>query len=153
MDQTDKYVIEPDKERTDYQLEPTVVYKTPNTQKTKDLLTYPGLIDALDVNDAITGRHDRLFSSVYYAWDPFVDYDKFVNFGQYYWTAAGPDSVTVQASEVAISDDLDVSRESKGYKFSGISGTNPTLTLARGGNYTFNVTQTGNPFYLSLIHI
>ena len=148
VDQTDKYVIEPDKERTDYQLEPTVVYKTPNTQKTKDLLTYPGLIDALDVNDAITGRHDRLFSSDYYAWDPFVDYDKFVNFGQYYWTAAGPDSVDVQASEVAISDDLDVSRESKGYKFSGISGTNPTLTLARGGNYTFNVTQTGNPFYI-----
>ena len=148
VDQTDKYVIEPDKERTDYQLEPTVVYKTPNTQKTKDLLTYPGLIDALGVNDAITGRHDRLFSSDYYSWDPFVDYDKFVNFGQYYWLASGPDPVDVQATAVAVTDDFTVTRGSKGYELSGIGGTNPTLTLARGGNYTFDVTQTGNPFWI-----
>jgi len=148
VDQTDKYVIEPDKERADYQLEPTVVYKTADTQKTKDLLTYPGLIDALDVNDAITNRHDRLFSSDYYSWDPLVDYDKFVNFGQYYWLSSGPDPVDVQATPVAFTDDFTVTRASKGYELSGVSGTNPTLTLARGGNYTFNVTQTGNPFWI-----
>ena len=148
VDQNDKYVIEPDKERTDYQLEPTVVYKTAGTQKTKDLLTYPGLIDALNVNDAITDRHDRLFSSDYYTWDPLVDYDKFINFGQYYWLSSGPDPVDVQATEVAVTDDFDVTRTGDGYTLSGTSGDNPTLTLARGGNYTFNVAQTGNPFWI-----
>jgi len=148
VDQGDNYVIEPDKERTDYQLEPSVIYKATDSSKTKDLLTYPGLIDALSVNEALTSRHDRLFSSDYYSWDPFVDYDKFVNFGQYYWLSGGPDAVNVQATEVATTNDYTVSRKANGYQFTDIAGDNPTLTLARGGNYTFTVEQTGNPFWI-----
>ena len=79
VDSTDKYIIEPDKLRSDYQLEPAVVYKKANSNTTKSFITYPGIIDALKLNGAKVNRHDRLFSSEYYSWDPFVDYDKFVN--------------------------------------------------------------------------
>ena len=144
----DSYVLEPDTTRTNYQLEPTVTYKVPNTSKTKDLITYPEIVDAINVRGGNTTRHDRLFSSEFYAWDPFVDYDKFVNFGQYYWLSGGPDPVDVQATEIATSDSYAVTRADDGYNLEGQAGDNPTITLVRGGNYTFEVEQDGNPFWI-----
>jgi len=145
---TDSYVLEPDTTRANYQLDPSVVYKIPNTTRTKDLTTYPGLIDALNVRGAKTNKHDRLFSSEFYAWDPFVDYDKFINFGQYYWLAGGPDPVNVQATDIGLTNDFTVGRTTSGYTLSGTAGQNPTITLVRGGNYTFEVEQSDNPFWI-----
>jgi hypothetical protein len=82
-----------------------------------------------------------LYTSDYYTWDPFVDFDKFVNFSQYYWLPAGPDSVDVFSGTVPTTDDFTVTRANGVYTFGGVAGDNPTITLVRGGNYTFNVAQ------------
>ena len=79
----DSYVLEQDQERAAYQLEPTITYKKTNSKETHDFLTYPGIVDALQVAGANVQRHDRLFDAEYYSWDPYVDYDKHVNFSQY----------------------------------------------------------------------
>ena len=42
VDPNDKYVIEPTKTRTDYQLEPGVVSLVPDTDTIKNVITYPG---------------------------------------------------------------------------------------------------------------
>ena len=144
----DSYILEQDQERASYQLEPAVTYKKKDSSETKDFLTYPGIVDALQVAGANVNRHDRLFDSEYYSWDPFVDYDKFVNFSQYYWLPQGPDSVDVGATEISTSDEYDVTRNEFDYNLSGVEGTNPTITVVRGGNYKFNVEQTGNPFWI-----
>jgi hypothetical protein len=81
----DNYVTEPTKVRQDYQLEPGVVFFKEDTNRAIDAITYPGIVDALAVNGANVDRQDRLFQEQYYAWDPFVDLDKFVNYSQYYW--------------------------------------------------------------------
>jgi len=86
--------------------------------------------------------------SEFYAWDPFVDYDKFINFGQYYWLAGGPDPVNVQATDIGLTNDFTVGRTTSGYTLSGTAGQNPTITLVRGGNYTFEVEQSDNPFWI-----
>ena len=83
----DNYVVEPTAIRTDYQLEPGVVFLKPETNTVLDAITYPGMIDALDLQGAITTRQDRLFESEYYSWDPFCDFDKFTNYSQYYCLA------------------------------------------------------------------
>lgn len=137
----ENYVAEPSAVRADYQLEPGVVFLSEDRQTVEDAITYPGITDALNVQGAITNNADRLYTSDYYTWDPFVDFDKFVNFNQYYWLPAGPDSVDVFAEAVAITDDFDVTRANGVYTFSGVAGDNPVLTLVRGGNYTFNVAQ------------
>jgi len=137
----ENYVAEPTAIRTDYQLEPGVVFLSDDRQLVKDAITYPGITDALNIQGAITDNADRLYTSDYYTWDPFVDFDKFVNFNQYYWLPGGPDSVDVFAEAVATTDNFDVTRENGVYTFSGVAGNNPSLTLVRGGNYTFNVAQ------------
>ena len=138
----DRYVIEPTASRNDYQLEPGVIEIDPeNSNRIADAITYPGITDALKMQGADTSRSDRLYTSEFYAFDPFVDYDKFSNFAQYYWLPAGPLAVDVGATAVPLTDDITVTRANGVYTFSGRTGTDPILTLVRGGNYTFNVAQ------------
>ena len=141
---TDKYVVEPTKIRTDYQLEPGVVQVNPdNTHKVVDAITYPGINSALQLQGAFTNNADRLYTSDYYTWDPFVDFDKFVNYAQYYWVPGGPLAVDVSATDIPLTDSFTVTRDNGVYTFSGITGDNPAITLVRGGSYTFNVAQNG----------
>ena len=106
----DRYVIEPTKTRNDYQLEPGVVGLEPGTNNINDVITYPGINDALRLQGAYTNNSDRLYTSEYYAWDPFVDFDKFVNYQQYYWLPSGPLDVDVSSSTVLSTDNFVVTR-------------------------------------------
>jgi hypothetical protein len=137
----DKYVVEPSAVRTDYQLEPSVVSVVPDTDTIKNVITYPGLNDAVGFQGGNSGRPDRLYSSEYYTWDPFVDFDAFVNFSQYFWLPNGPDAVDVGAIGVPTTDNFVVTRDNGVYTFSGLSGNNPIVELVRGGSYTFQVAQ------------
>ena len=138
----DKYVVEPTKTRTDYQLEPGVVQVDPeDNRKVVDTITYPGINDALQLQGAFTNNADRLYTSDYYTWDPFVDFDKFVNYAQYYWLPGGPLAVDVSATNIPLTDSFTVTRANGVYTFSGVTGDNPAITLLRGGTYTFNVAQ------------
>lgn len=148
---TDSYVLEPTKTRSDYQLEPGVVFLKDNTNTVVDAITYPGLVDAVGVQGGITTRQDRLWSSEYYSFDPFVDYDKFVNFSQYFWIPGGPNSVTVSPTVVPTTNDFNITRTDRGYTVEGYTGLNPTISIVRNGTYTFNVNQTGNRLYIQSV--
>ncbi len=147
----DYYVTESSAVRVDYQLEPGIVFFRPNTTTPEDAITYPGMIDALDVSGANTTRQDRLWQSEYYTWDPFCDLDKFSNYSQYYWLPQGPDPVDVATTAVPTTDSFEVTRVTNlvsGYEFTGYAGKNPVITLVRGGSYTFDVNQVGNDFWI-----
>jgi hypothetical protein len=138
----DSYVIEPTAARTNYQLEPGVVQTNPaDTHSIVDAITYSGITDALQLQGAVTDNADRLYTSDYYTWDPFVDFDKLVNYAQYYWLPGGPLAVDVIAPGVPLTDSFTVTQTDGVYNFSGITGDNPAITLVRGGSYTFNVAQ------------
>jgi len=138
----DYYVAEPTATRTNYQLEPGVVQIDPtDSKKVVDAITYPGITDALNLQGAVTQNADQLYTSEYYAWDPFVDFDKYVNYAQYYWLPGGPDAVDVFTGAKPLTDNFVVTRANGNYTFSGESGENPTLTLVRGGSYTFQIAQ------------
>lgn len=137
----DGYVSEMDESRAEYQLEPGVVRLDASRQNVVDAITYPGINDALNTQGADVSNSDRLYTSDYYTWDPFVNFDKFVNFSQYYWMPNGPTAVDVFAGELPTTDEYNVTRTNTSYRLSGEAGTNPEITLVRGGTYTFNVNQ------------
>ena len=62
----DYYVVEPTKTRTDYQLEPGVVFTKTNENVAQDFITYPGIIDTLSIQGGITNNNSRLFNSQFY---------------------------------------------------------------------------------------
>jgi hypothetical protein len=139
----DRYVVEPTAVRNNYQLEPGVCQINPeNTRQVIDAITYPGINDALALQGAVVNNPSDLYKSDYYTWDPFVDFDKYINYAQYYWIPDGPDAVTVSATGIPTFQNYTVTRNSNGYyTFSGIRGNNPTLTLARQGSYNFSIAQ------------
>ena len=137
----DRYVIESDKTRTDYQLEPGIVSLEPNTDRVRDVITYPGINDAIGLQGGIASRPDRLYNSEYYSWDPFVDFDTFVNFSQYFWLPNGPAAVDVASVGIPTQANFPVTRQNGVYTFGGVSGENPTIELVRGGSYTFQTSQ------------
>ena len=141
----DYYVTEPTKTRRDYQLDPGVVFTKPNQVTAQDFISYPGILDALKLEGALTGNNDRLFSSQFYSWDSFCALDKIINFHQYYWIPEGPAPVAVSVDTVYSINDYLVTDVVNGYKISELESTagavNPTITLLRGGSYTFTVNQ------------
>ena len=141
----DYYVTEPTKVRTDYQLDPGVVFTKKNSPIAQDFITYPGIVDALNLQGGVTNNNSRLFTSQFYSWDSFTNLDKIINFNEYYWLPTGAPAVTVSSATVFATNDYVVTDLTNGYSIRSLgseSGTiNPTLTLLRGGTYRFLVNQ------------
>ena len=112
---TNKYVIEPTKVRTDYQLDPGVVFLKENDTTANDFISYPGIIDALKLEGGITDNNSRLFTSEFYSWDSFTDLDKIINFNQYYWLPEGPDRVVISSDIVYNAVNFTVTDEANDY--------------------------------------
>jgi hypothetical protein len=147
---SDNYQPEPSKIRANYQLEPSVVVKD-SAGAVNFFSSYIDLIQQIKHEGGLVDDHSRLFSSESYSFDGLFDYDKFVNFNQYYWLPDGPEIVDVFGANIDTERTFTVTRDpvTGTYNFSGY-GTldNPTLKLAHGGVYTFIVDQPGFPFWI-----
>ena len=146
----DVYVESANTLRQNYQLEPGITVKDSlgNTTFFKD---YQDYINQLGVFGANTTRHDRLSKQEFYSWDPHIDWDKFVNFQNYYWLPYGPDPINIYGQPINIESTYTVSIESTGnanqYVFTPDGfAPNPILKLYRGQTYTFEISSEGNPF-------
>lgn len=146
---TDSYIEESTSERQQYQLEPSIVINSSASDITF-YASYMDLLNKIKFYGGLTNNHNRLFENEYYSFDPLIDYDKFVNFSQYYWLPDGPESVDVATSGVEFTKTYDIVRndKTKTYEFSTAGVLNPTIILARGGTYTFNINQTGFKFWI-----
>jgi hypothetical protein len=146
----DSYITEPSKDRQDYQLEPSIVVQD-NEKNVTFYSNYVDLIQKLKYYGGLTDNHSRLFSNESYNFDGLIDFDKFVNFSQYYWLPDGPPAVTVSADTDVSVLDFVVRRDttSQSYKLTGYGNdTNPTITLVKGNTYTFRVAQNGRPLWI-----
>ena len=147
---TDLFITAPSATRQNYQLEPGLVINDTlgNTTFFKD---YQDYINQLGVFGANTSNHAILNSQEFYSWNPHIDWDKFVNFQNYYWLPNGPSAIKIAGQQQAIESTYKVSLESElntyEYVFTpnGLS-RNPTLTLFRGQTYNFEIDSIGQPF-------
>ena len=146
----DNYVPEINNQRKYYQLEPSVVVKN----KKNEVIfksNYIDLLHSIASNYGLNNNHQRLFSSESYSYDSKFNYDKFVNYFNYYWLPTGPDAVNVYGNQVPYQADYTVTRDTNdnGYIFSNLGNQpNTILTLARGGTYTFKIDQPGYKFWI-----
>ena len=147
---SDEYIPEPTKNRRRYNLLPSVVIRDDFQDRTDWTGTYDDLINQLDYYNANTSKHNRLFDSKYYAWNPHIDFDKFVNYRQYYWLPQGPDPVTITGyADGTISTFSITNNGNQEYVFTPDGATgNPYVVLYRGATYRFEVNAPGHPFYI-----
>lgn len=147
---TDIFLNAPSTDRQDYQLEPSLVIKDElgNVVFNKDYIDH---INHISVYGGITNNHARINKEEFYSWDPKIDWDKFVNFQQYYWLPYGPDIINVFGQQKEIQSEYSVNLvdedDNYAYLFSPDGLTrNPILKLYRGQTYRFNISAQGQPF-------
>jgi len=145
----DSYVTESTARRQNYQLEPAVVYRN----SAGEVESVDGIVNALNsvgFNSADTTNLHKLVSQQYYNYEGWVDIDKLINYGEYFWLPKGPDVVNVGGSAVDPEKNFTVNRnsDSSSYTFDSDADTNQAIYLARGGEYTFILDQPGFPFWI-----
>ena len=146
----DIFITAVDSNRQNYQLEPGLVVNDTldNTTFFKD---YQDYINQLGVFGGNVKHHPRINDQEFYSWDPHIDWDKFVNFQNYYWLPYGPDTIRIIGQRQEIVSTYTIVIESEGdnntYIFTPDGLTrNPTITLYRGQTYKFEINSPGNPF-------
>lgn len=92
---TDNYNSENNSERTNYQLDPAVIFLNERNNKPKDFFSYPELINSIRNTGALAKNHNELFKGEFHTIDTFIDLDKLLNFTQYYWLPNGPETIEV----------------------------------------------------------
>jgi len=153
---TDRYLPATSRDRVAYQLEPTVTYTTRDTvsvnpeDQVKFTGTYDDYINQIKYFGGKVNNHDRLNKETVYSWNPAIDYDKLVNYREYYWMPSGPGSIEIDTVGPSAVVEYSVENLLKGaYNFTHRENeNNPELKLYRGNTYKFNVNARGHPFYI-----
>jgi len=111
----DSYVQEISTLRQNYQLEPAAIYRDASGT-IKSVSTFIDTLTSLQYNEANVNNQDELWEQEYYNYTSFVDLDKLVNYADYYWIPAGPQSVDVFSGQVDTTDTYTVLREATAYR-------------------------------------
>lgn len=146
---SDNYSNEISLERESYQLEPAVVIKDTLNNVTffRDYIDY---INQLVYFNAPANDHSKINSQEFYSWDPHIDWDKFINYREYYWLPKGPQTISVKGQSKEIVSTYKVTTVSDvdnvAYLFTPDGLTrNPTLKLYRGQTYIFDINCPNTP--------
>ena len=94
---SDNYISDVSNARESYQLEP-VATVTDNLDNITFYRDYRDYVNAGSIRNADNVDHSKYSGQEYYAWQPHINWDKFVNFREYYWLPSGPDEVPVYGS-------------------------------------------------------
>lgn len=81
--ETDYYISETTTERSNYQLEPTMVSVNSNLEYDAAVF-YTDYVSSLEARGSITTNQNRLFEDEYYTWCPPINVDMFINYANYY---------------------------------------------------------------------
>ena len=142
------YLDEDQTLRSRYQLEPGVVVKKDNV--IEDFYDYLDFKNQLKFFNNDLERDDLLTEQEHYSWNPPIDWDKFINYREYFWVPQGPPVIRIIGSQQSISSTYTVS--------TGVASTwvftpdgftnNPDLVLYRGQTYKFKVNAPGDGFFI-----
>ena len=148
----DTYISEVSTDRENYQLEPSAIIKDEldNIIFQKDYNDYTNQIANLAGNNENQSHNNE---QEYYAWNPHIDWDKFVNFREYYWLPFGPSVINIFGQSRVVESTYTVTvtdEKEQAYVFTPDGFTrNPTLTLYRGQTYKFEINCPGHPIAFS----
>lgn len=145
---SDRYLKDVSESRQAYQLEPSIVSKDDldNITYFKDYNDYVNQLSIFAGNEI---NHDKANREEFYAWNPHIDWDKFVNYREYYWLPNGPQSIEVvgeRSTNVIKNYEISLSREvdNIAYLFNPEGPLealirNPVIKLYRGETYIFDI--------------
>jgi hypothetical protein len=129
--------------RSDYQLEPAVVIKD-STGSVQGAVAFDDLVNEISTKGGINNNFDRLFRSKFYSYDPNIDWDKLINYSEYYWLVTGPEVISIIGQPTNTTSTYKIAdNEINSALVFTPNGflENPVITLYRGNTYNFDVSS------------
>ena len=159
--ETDRYISATSRDRMAYQLEPAVTYTDRDTtslnpeDQVKFTGTYDDYINQIKFLGGNIDNHDRISKENVYSWNPAIDYDKLINYREYYWMPIGPSVISLDS----VGPNAVAEYKVEAWPDDGSSlgawhlphrenERNPILTLYRGNTYKFEVNAKGHPLWI-----
>ena len=102
---SDFYVPEVLKLRRDYQLDPALIVYNSSTV-VQDVIAIDDVINEIKLQGGNVDNLDRLFRTKFYSFNPHIDWDKLINFQEYFWLTTGPDVILVIDNDLVVEDDI-----------------------------------------------
>jgi hypothetical protein len=102
---SDVYISEGLNLRRDYQLEPALIVNDKNGN-VQDVIAFDDLVNEISTRGGINDNLDRLFRSEFYSYDPQIDWDKLINYQEYYWLSTGPDVILIVDNALDLDTDI-----------------------------------------------
>ena len=102
---TDNYISEGSMLRDSYSLDPALIIKDINGQ-VQDVVAYDDLINEITVKGGITNNLDRLFRTDFYSFNPHIDWDKLINYQEYYWLVSGPPPILIHDDSLDVVENI-----------------------------------------------
>ena len=93
----DIYINENFPLRKNYQLEPALVFRNSLSTPT-DVIGFDDIINELQIQGSHVDNLDKLFRTKFYSYNPHIEWDKLINYSQYYWLPNGPSSIVIDDS-------------------------------------------------------
>jgi hypothetical protein len=108
-----------------YQLSPALITND-NVGNITGTQGYTDLINQVGIKGGYVNDLDRLFRSKVYSYNAHIDWDKLVNYQNYYWLPTGPATIEVTTN------DLNVDTDIIGEPTADVQSGNKTVTLSNG---------------------
>lgn len=139
---TDTYISESNPLRAAYQLSPALIVNDRLGAAT-DVISFDDLVNDISTRGGSTENFDRLFRTNFYSYNPHIDWDKLINYQDYYWLEYGPDAVTITVTDI----DAEILNEAS--YIATVSYTTPakSVTLTNGMKVTFSSLTDALPEY------
>jgi hypothetical protein len=144
----DIYLDTDDTLRSRYQLEPGVVVNNDNdVDAFYDYIDFKNQLKFFNNN---IERDDLITAQDHYTWNPPIDWDKFVNYREYFWVPEGPPPVRIFGVPLGITSTYNVTQSTTSSWIFSPDGltNNPTLTLYKGYTYKFKINSPGEGFFI-----
>src|SRR6056300_78053 len=149
---SDLYLPEVSNDRANYKFEPAIVQKDDlgNVNFYNDYLDYINIIKSLG---GTVDNHSNVNAQEIYAWSPKINWDKFVNYREYFWMPYGATTVSIVGQQRNVTSTYSVTKSDQGDNYAyiftpdGVTA-NPTLNLYKGQTYKFDINAEGLPFVI-----
>jgi hypothetical protein len=126
--------------RNNYSFEPALVIKDLNSE-VNDVIALDDLINEIKVQGGKNNNLDRLFRSKSYSYDPPIDWDKLVNYSEYYWLPSGPEPIIFDNTTINIFVSL-LGQQTYTFPFYIDPDTGENFKLSNGMKLVFTETVT-----------
>jgi hypothetical protein len=108
-----------------YQLAPALVVKNIDND-VQDVVSYDDLYNEIDSKGGNKNNLNRLFQTDFYSYNPHIDWDKLINYQEYFWLITGPDPILINDNV------LDVDRDIVGKSSYRFTINSKTISLSNG---------------------